>query len=50
MENNTFEYYQPLCDHMENEYGLILLVSELDEIIRLSQLVVNNYNKSVEDS
>ena len=31
-------YYQRLFDHMQNEHGLILLQTEMDEIIR----IVNN--------
>lgn len=36
--------YQPLFDYMLNEYSLILLVSEMDEIKRLSEQVKDNLN------
>lgn len=37
--------YQALFDHMEDEYGVILTQSHMDEIIRLSKEVVESYNK-----
>jgi len=36
---NVADYYQELFNHMNDEYGLILTISEMDEIIRLSELV-----------
>lgn len=38
--------YYPLFEHMQNEYGLILLESELQEIIRLSDVVKQKYNEA----
>ena len=38
--------YYPLFEHMQNEHGLTLLESELDEIIRLSDEVKERYNKA----
>ena len=38
------ECYQPLFDYLHNEHGLILLGSEMDEIIRLVE-IVNLKNK-----
>ena len=43
------EAYQPLFDLMHSEHGLILLESELDEIIRTSQKVVSAYNSITKD-
>jgi hypothetical protein len=39
--------YQPLFDLLSKEYGLILLDSELDEVIRASQEVVNKINETI---
>lgn len=36
---NVADYYQELFNHMHHEHGLILTISEMDEIIRLSELV-----------
>ena len=41
------EAYQPLFSHLVNEHGLVLLQSEMDEIIRLSQKVVKDYDKNL---
>lgn len=40
--------YYPLFEHMQNEHGLTLLESELQEIIRLSDEVKKRYNKASE--
>ena len=42
--------YYPLFEHMQNEHGLTLLESELQEIIRLSDKVKQNYNEASERS
>lgn len=36
------ECYQPLFDHLQDEYGLTLLISEMDEIIGLVEKVNDN--------
>lgn len=38
--------YYPLFEHMKNEHGLTLLESELQEIIRLSDIVKQKYNEA----
>ena len=40
--------YYPLFEHMQNEHGLTLLESELQEIIRLSDEVKKKYNEASE--
>lgn len=40
------ECYQPLFDHLHNEYGLTLLVSEMDEIVNLVEKVNDNLNEA----
>ena len=42
--------YYPLFEHMQNEHGLTLLESELQEIIRLSDEVKQKYNEASEGS
>ena len=47
MNKETFQYlmaeaYQPLFDLMQNEYGCILLSSEMDEIIIAAKKVEEN--------
>ncbi len=42
--------YQPLFEHMNKEHGLILLESEMDEIILLALKTVKAYNKVISDS
>lgn len=44
------ECYQQLSAHLANEHGLILIESELDEIIRLAQITVANYDSLVADN
>jgi len=44
------EAYQGLFDLMRNEHNLILLQSEMDEIIRASRNVVKEYNVEKENS
>jgi hypothetical protein len=39
--------YQPLFNLMANEHNLILLDSEMDEIIRTCLLVVENINSKI---
>lgn len=41
------EIYQPLSDHMQDEHGIILIVSEMDEIIKLAQKVTEQYNNVI---
>ena len=41
--------YFPLFNHMSNEHGLILVKSEMDEIIRLSKEVVKKYDSVSND-
>ncbi len=51
MNNNikgTAEKYQPLFDLMHDEHGVILLESEMDDIIYASQKVVDNFKKEDE--
>lgn len=38
--------YQPLFDYLYNEYGIILLISEMDEIINLVEKVKENLNEA----
>lgn len=38
------ECYQPLFDHMFCEYGIILTISEMDDIISLAKKVNENLN------
>ena len=40
------ECYQPLFDHLHNEHGLTLLVSEMDEIMNLVEKVNDNLNEA----
>ena len=50
MENTKYiptdvaDQYQPLFDLMSKDHDLILTISEMDEIIRTSQNVVNSVN------
>ena len=44
------EIYQPLFNHMTDEYGIILTVTEMDEIIKLAQKVTEQYNNTIERS
>jgi len=39
------DYYQALFNHLSNEYDLILTITEMDEIIRLSLGVVEKINQ-----
>ena len=39
--------YQELFNHMNEEHGLTLLESEMDEIIRLSLMFVEKYNEEI---
>jgi len=41
----NIEAYQGLFNHIKNEYGLILVKSEMDEIIRLSKLTREKYDE-----
>ncbi len=41
----TAKLYQPLFDLIHDEHGLILLQSEMDDIIDASQKVVDNFKK-----
>lgn len=41
----TANKYQPLFDLMHDEHGVILLQSEMDDIIYASQKVVDNFKK-----
>ena len=38
------DHDQPLFDYLSNEHGLILVQSELDEVIKLSGEALNNYD------
>lgn len=42
------EIYQPLFDLMSKEHGLILTISEMDEILNTASRVITNYGKSFE--
>lgn len=47
MENQKhIEAYQELFNHLHDEHGLILLQSEMDEIIELSENVKLKYNEA----
>lgn len=37
--------YQPLFNLMHEEFGIIVLESDMDEIIRASNKVIENFNK-----
>ena len=39
-----FEAYQPLFDHMKGNHNIILVKSEMDEIIRVCDFVMSNIN------
>ena len=41
------EIYQPLFNHMTDEHGIILTVTEMDEIIKLAQKVTEQYNNVI---
>ena len=42
------ECYQPLFSHMSDEHGLILTVSEMDEILITCAKVIDSLNKLVD--
>ncbi len=44
LDQSGIDAYQELFTHMADEYGLILLQSEMDEIIRLSKGVVSKWD------
>ena len=49
MENQKhIEAYQDLFDYLHDEHDLILLQSEMDEIIELSANAVRKYNEASE--
>lgn len=51
MENQKhIEAYQDLFDYLHDEHDLILLQSEMDEIIELSANAVRKYNEASEGS
>ena len=43
------ECYQPLFDYMHDQYGLLLLVSEMDEIISAVNKTTDNLNELFTD-
>ncbi len=43
--NDVAKDYQDLFNHMDKEHGLILTITEMDEIIRISQKVLHKINK-----
>ena len=43
IQKEIAEKYQPLFEHMMDEHGLILLCSQMDEIIILAQKVIDNF-------
>lgn len=45
-ENYPGSTYQPLFDHMAEQHGLILLNSEMDDIIEIVKKIINENTTS----
>lgn len=46
----TIPFYQPLFDHMANEHGLILMESEMDEIVRICRELIKAEDEPAQPS
>ena len=44
-DDQIYVRYQPLFDHLANEHGLTLFISEMDEIILKAQEVMKHWEQ-----